>query len=420
MKTLVRNIVVNGEETDLIVEDGQIKAFLTGADAADFDKVVEGEGNTAIPGLVDVHVHFRDPGQEAKETIETGSKAAAAGGFTSVLAMANTKPVIDNVERLESQLKRNQENGLIKVGQIAAISADLTGKEIGPIEELAAAGAAAFSNDGHGLQSAKTMYEAQLAIKAAGKVLSAHIEDDDLVDGGVMNAGAKADALGLPGMNSLSESSQLARDLMMVRLTRCSYHVAHISTKESVDLVRQAKKEGLPVTAEVSPHHLFLDEEDILTDDPMFKMNPPLRSREDRLALIAGLLDGTIDMVATDHAPHQAHEKQGSMCGCAFGIVGLETAFPLMYTRFVASGLVDLQTLIKWMVVNPIKVFGLKDAGELRVGDPADLTLVDLTEEFNIDAADFYSKGKNSPFIGETVFGRVKKTMVDGNIVFEK
>ncbi|MBS9338127.1 dihydroorotase [Fructobacillus sp. M2-14] len=420
MKTLIENIIVDGEQTDMIIEDGRIKAFLNESSKEGYDKIIDGKCYTALPGLVDVHVHFRDPGQEAKETIETGSKAAAAGGFTSVLAMANTKPVIDNVERLESQIKRNEENGVIKVGQIAAISADLTGKEVGPIEELADAGAAAFSNDGHGLQSAKTMYEAQLAIKAAGKVLSAHIEDDDLVDGGVMNAGDRADKLGLPGMNSLSESSQLARDLMMVRQTRCSYHVAHISTKESVDLVRQAKKEGLPVTAEVSPHHLFLDETDIISDDPMFKMNPPLRSREDRLALVAGLLDGTIDMVATDHAPHQAHEKQGSMCGCAFGIVGLETAFPLMYTRFVASGLVDLQTLLKWMVKNPIAVFGLKDAGELKVGDSADLTLIDLTEEFEIDAKDFYSKGKNSPFIGESVFGRVKKTMVDGNIVFEQ
>ncbi|MEJ6400550.1 dihydroorotase [Nicoliella lavandulae] len=417
MKTLIQNARLNDQLVNILIQDGKIAAIEPGL-TTPADQIFDAHHHQVIPGLVDVHVHFRDPGLTYKETIATGSKASAHGGFTTVFAMPNVKPVVDTPEAFENMLVKNREDGVIKIKQYAAISGDLTADHLTDIRKMAELGAIAFTNDGHGVQTADTMYQAMQMAAAVNRPIIAHVEDDSLIHGGVMNAGPAADRLGLPGMSSLSESAQLARDLVLAYATGCHYHVAHISTKESVELVRMAKARGMHVTAEVSPHHLLLDDAMIEMDNPMMKMNPPLRSPEDRAALIAGLLDGTIDMVATDHAPHSADEKRGSMKTASFGIVGIETAFSLIYTHFVKSGLVDLDTALRWMVTNPINAFNLTDAGQLRVGDAADLAIMDLDHAFEIDAAEFLSKGKNSPFIGDTVYGKTIATFVDGKQVY--
>ncbi|KOY72145.1 dihydroorotase [Apilactobacillus kunkeei] len=418
MKTLIKNVYVDNQLQSILIEDNKIKAIDTNL-GDKFNQVIDGNGATALPGLVDVHVHFRDPGLTYKETTETGSKASAHGGFTSVCVMPNVKPVVDTPHELQEQLSLNQRESVVHAYQYAAISKQLIAYKPTDFTQMAEMGAIAFTNDGHGVQNAETMYLAMKEAAKLNKPLVAHVEDDSLINGGVMNAGAKADELGLPGMSPLSESSQLARDLVLAKDTGVHYHVAHISTKESVELVRMAKQRGVNVTAEVSPHHLLLDDSMIESDNPMMKMNPPLRSPEDRHALIAGLMDGTIDMVATDHAPHSEREKSGSMRDAAFGIVGIETAFSLMYTSFVKSGLVDLKTLVKWMSKNPADIFHLP-AGRLEEGQQADLTLMDLDDEYEIDANDFLSKGKNSPFIGQKVYGKTKLTLVDGNVAYQE
>lgn len=413
MKLLIKNAIKDHKIVDILIDHHKIVHIGTNLNVTP-DKVFDAHHNQILPGLVDVHVHFRDPGLTYKETIATGSKAAAHGGFTTVLAMPNVKPVVDTPTRLKAMFVRNQKEGAIKVQQYGAISKSLTADQVTDMKKMAKLGAVAFSNDGQGVQSAKTMYQAMCLAHAVNKPLVAHVEDNSF-KGGVMNAGAKAKALGLPGMSPLSESSQLARDLVLAKAAGCHYHVAHVSTKESVELIRIAKAHGVHVTAEASPHHLLLDDSMITMDNPMMKMNPPLRDPEDRQAVIGGLLDGTIDMVATDHAPHSQKEKSGSMLTASFGIVGIETSFSLMYTHFVKSGLVSLKTLMKWMSYNPIHEFGLKQAGELKVGDPADFTIMDLRHPYRISAKDFLSKGKNSPFIGQTVYGKTLATFVDGH-----
>lgn len=417
MKTLIKNVYVNQELVNILIEDGKIAAINNEVNES-VDQVINGQKATALPGLVDVHVHFRDPGLTYKEDTESGSKASAHGGFTSVCVMPNVKPVVDTPHALSEQLALNQDKSVVHAYQYAAISKQLIAYKPTDFAEMNRLGAIAFTNDGHGVQNAETMYLAMQAAKEANKPLVAHVEDDSLINGGVMNESDAAKRLGLPEMSPLSESSQLARDLVLSKATGVHYHVAHISTAESVELVRIAKARGINVTAEVSPHHLLLDDSMITTDDPMMKMNPPLRSPEDRKTLIAGLLDGTIDMVATDHAPHSEKEKSGSMRDASFGIVGIETAFSLMYTHFVKNGIVDLNQLIKWMSSNPANLFHLP-AGQLRVGQPADITLMELDQPYQIDANDFLSKGKNSPFIGEQVYGKTKLTLVDGNIAYQ-
>jgi dihydroorotase len=313
----------------------------------------------------------------------------------------------------------NEANSLIHLKQYAAISTALTTEEVSDIDALAKAGAVAFTNDGKGVQTAATML---MAMKAAAKVqrpLVAHVEDKSLINGGVMNLGEKSKALQLPGMDPLGESSQLARDLVLAKASGVHYHVAHLSTKSSVALVRFAKSQGVNVTAEVSPHHLLLDETHITGDNAYFKMNPPLRTPADRTAVIAGLLDGTIDMVATDHAPHSKAEKEGSFIGAAFGITGIETSFQLLYTHLVKPGIATLNQLLDWMVVKPQQAFGLQGAQKIAAGQPADLALFDINHAHKITADEFASKGVNTPFIGATIYGQTVLTMVDGQIVYE-
>lgn len=418
MNYLIKNAKINNHILDILIENGMVTAIDTAISASEVE-IINANGKNVLPGLVDVHVHFREPGFEYKETIASGSLASAHGGFTSVIAMPNLNPVPDNKAKFAQQLKLNNENSVIKLYQFAPISGSLIADEITDMLEIAALKPAGFTNDGHGVQNSQTMLTAMRQAQALSLPIVAHIEDDSLINGGVMNAGVVADRLGLPGMESLSESSQLARDLMMVRETGVQYHAAHISTQASIDLIRQAKKEGLAVTAEVSPHHLLLDETMIEYDNPLMKMNPPLRTPQDRLACVAGLLDGTIDMIATDHAPHSVEEKTGSMLTAAFGIVGIETSLALMYTSFVKSGLVNLETLLTWMAINPAKIFKLS-AGKIAVGMPADLIIVDFEHEFEIKTEDFISQGTNSPFVGKKVYGQVLTTVVDGKIVYSK
>lgn len=416
--TLIKNVILNGTSTAILIEDGIIKQLAPIIEEKAEMTVIDGQQNTVLPGLIDVHVHFREPGLTYKETIETGTKAAAHGGFTTVFAMPNVKPVVDNPKSLQHMFDLNERDSVVKTLQYAAISSNLSALDNTDISKMAEMGAIGFTNDGCGVQQANIMYEAMLKAKEVQKPIIAHVEDNSLTNQGVMNQGESSRKLNLPGINSLSESSQLARDLVLAHHTGVHYHVAHISTKESVELVRIAKQMGVHVTAEVSPHHLLLDDSMVENDNPMMKMNPPLRSKADRKALIAGLIDGTIDMIATDHAPHSEEEKQGSMLEAAFGIVGIETSFSLIYTKFVKSGLVDLNTLINWMSKNPAKAFNIS-GGRLAVGQPADLTIMDLDKQYEIQAKDFLSKGTNTPFLGWQVFGQTKYTVVDGKVVYK-
>ncbi|MCO6183864.1 dihydroorotase [Leuconostoc fallax] len=421
---LIKNakILSDNQQTiqrDILIQDGTIQEIGDNLSDAQAD-VFDAQGHFLTPGLVDVHVHFREPGFEYKETIQTGSLAAARGGFTTVMAMPNLNPVPDDQAKLAAQIARNQENSVIHVEQIGAISKDLTDHTINDIQGMTEAGAIAFSNDGKGVQTADTMLQAMTAAAKAKRPLIAHLEDDTLLHGGVMNDGEVSQQLGLPGITGLAESSQLARDLVIAKVTGVHYHVAHISTKESVALVRMAKSQGVHVTAEVSPHHLLLSDDAIQKDDAYFKMNPPLRAQEDREALIAGLIDGTIDMIATDHAPHGTEEKQKSFAVAPFGITGIETSFQLLYTHLVKSGLLSLGTLIDRMLIAPVKAFHLDAPTQIAVGQRADLALFDLTNLTTIAVDDFLSKGKNTPFIGWQVYGETQATWVSGQQVYQR
>ena len=364
-----------------------------------------------LPGFCDVHVHFREPGFCYKEDMETGSKAAAAGGYTAVCTMPNLNPVPDSAEHLAVQLEAIRDKACIHVYPYGAITVAELGKDMADLEGMAK-DVIAFSDDGKGVQSEDMMREAMVRAKALGKMIVAHCEVNDLLEGGYIHKGDYALAHGHRGICSESEWKQIERDIQLVRETGCSYHVCHISTKESVELIRKAKAEGLDVTCEVGPHYLVLDDGD-LQEEGRFKMNPPLRGKADRDALLQGLLDGTIDMVATDHAPHSAEEKSRGLEKSAFGIVGLETAFPVLYTKLVKPGIMTMETLLERMVYAPRKRFGIP----LNEGD---CSVWDLTEEYVIDPETFVSKGHATPFAGWKVFGRCLKTTCGGKTVFEK
>ena len=407
------------EAIELMIKDDKIEAIgtdlsLIGIQA---EKTIDGQDALITPGLVDVHVHLREPGFTYKETIQTGSEAAARGGFTTICAMPNTNPVPDTVEKFEELQALIKKDAVVKVLHYAPITTGLKSDELVDQPGLLAAGAFAFTNDGVGVQTAGTMYLAMVEAAKNNTAIVAHTEDDSLLFGGVMHKGKISEKLNLPGILSITEASQIARDVLLSEATGAHYHVCHVSTKESVRVIRDAKKAGIHVTAEVTPHHLLLSEEDIPSDTAIYKMNPPLRGTDDREALIEGLLDGTIDFIATDHAPHSAEEKSGSMVGAPFGIVGSETAFQLLYTHFVKTGKFTLLQLIDWMSTKPAEVFNL-NAGSLEVGAPADLALFNLTEEEEIDAKDFKSLSSNTPFIGWKVVGNTVMTLVDGKVVY--
>ena len=361
-----------------------------------------------FPGFCDVHVHFREPGFSYKETIASGSRAAARGGYTAVCTMPNLDPVPDSLAHLRPQLEKIESSGLIHVYPYGAITVGEKGEQLADLKEIAPH-VVAFSDDGRGVQSEEMMRAAMLQAKALGKVIAAHCEVNDLLHGGYIHDGSYAAAHGHKGICSASEYAQIERDLRLAEETGCAYHVCHISTKESVALIRQAKASGVDVTCETGPHYLVLDEND-LQEDGRFKMNPPLRGEEDRLALIEGLQDGTIDMIATDHAPHSAEEKAKGLAGSAFGIVGLETAFPVLYTHLVEKGVITLEKLIDLMACKPRQRFGIP------LGN--DFTVWDLNREFTVDPSDFLSMGRATPFAGWKLKGVCMGTVCDGKPVY--
>ena len=364
-----------------------------------------------FPGFCDVHVHFREPGFSYKETIASGSAAAARGGYTAVCAMPNLNPVPDSPEHLRGELELiSGEDVRIKVLPYGAVTVGEKGKELADLDGMAD-GVIAFSDDGKGIQSEEMMREAMRRAKALGKIIAAHCEDETLLHGGYIHDGTYARDHGHAGICSESEWGPIERDLRLAEETGAAYHVCHISSKESVDLIRKAKARGVNVTCETAPHYLVLDEGD-LREDGWFKMNPPLRSAQDREALIEGLLDGTIDMIATDHAPHSAEEKARGLKGSAFGIVGLETAFPILYTELVRKGVLTLEKLIDLLVFSPRKRFGIPLEGDLCVWD--------LGEQYRIDPEDFLSKGRATPFAGREVYGRCLCTVHGGKVVYKK
>ncbi|MBQ2584859.1 MAG: dihydroorotase [Erysipelotrichaceae bacterium] len=362
-----------------------------------------------FPGFCDVHVHLREPGFSYKETIETGTKAAAHGGYTTICPMPNLNPVPDNYEHLKEELDLIEKEALIEVLPYGSCTVKEEGKEIASLEEMAPY-VCAFSDDGKGIQEEAMMEEVMLKAKELGKIVAAHCEVNELLKGGYIHDGEYAGKHGHRGICSESEWKEIERDVKLAKKTGCAYHVCHISTKESVEIIRQAKKDGVDVTCETAPHYLILNEND-LQESGDFKMNPPLRSKEDQEALIKGIQDGTIDMIATDHAPHSEEEKARGLEKSAMGIVGLETAFPLLYTRLVKTGIISLEKLIELLNDNPRRRFGLKQEDSW--------CLWDLNDHYVIDEKDFLSKGKASPFKGMEVYGRCLKTVCEGRTVYE-
>lgn len=370
-----------------------------------------------VPGFVDVHVHLREPGFSYKETIRTGTMAAAAGGYTAVCSMPNLNPVPDTLPALQEQLDLIRRDAVVSVLPYGAITRGEQGAELADLEAMAPH-VAGFSDDGRGVQSGARMRSAMQLARRLGKPVAAHCEVNELLRGGCIHDGAWARSHGFPGICSESEWRQIERDLALVRETGCQYHVCHISTKESVALIRQAKADGLPVSCETAPHYLTLCDED-LQDDGRFKMNPPLRSREDRQALLEGLLDGTIDCIATDHAPHSAEEKAKGLRGSAMGIVGLETAFPILYTRLVQPGIVPLELLLDRLIVRPRRIFGLP-GGSLTAGAPADLAVLDLNAPHTVEPSHFRSRGRATPFAGAPVSAAIAMTFCGGRMVYTR
>lgn len=399
----------------LTLSGGRIVSLSSAVPTADA-RVIDLGGCFIVPGFVDVHVHLREPGFSYKETIATGTAAAAAGGYTQVLAMPNLNPVPDSLERLRLQLERIERDAKIRVLPYGSITRDEKGEALADFAAMAPY-TAGFSDDGRGVQSEEVMREAMTRAKALGKPIAAHCEDNGLLRGGCIHDGVWAKEHGFPGICPESEWRQIQRDLKLVEETGCQYHVCHISTKESAALIRDAKRRGLPVTCETAPHYLTLCDED-LQDEGRFKMNPPLRSRGDRAALLEGLLDGTIDCIATDHAPHAAEEKAKGLRGSAMGIVGLETAFPVLYTRLVETGQIPLEVLLDRLTGRPRQIFDLP-GGRIEEGAEADLAVLDLHAPHTIDPAGFHSKGRATPFAGEKVSAKVKMTFCKGELVYE-
>lgn len=422
MKLLTNTkILQEGElkSASILIEGKYIKKIAPQIEVDNNIEIIDVHGQFVSPGLVDVHVHLREPGGEHKETIVTGTKAAARGGFTTICPMPNTRPVPDSVENLEHLNQLIEKNAQVRVLPYSAITVRQAGESHVDFKALADQNTFAFTDDGVGVQQANMMYEAMQQAAKVNKAVVAHCEDNSLIYGGAMHEGERSKALGIPGIPNICEAVQIARDVLLAEAAGAHYHVCHVSTKESVRTIRDAKKAGIHVTAEVTPHHLLLTEDDVPGDDAIYKMNPPLRSQEDKAALIEGLLDGTIDCIATDHAPHAEAEKAQPMTKAPFGIVGSETAFPLLYTHFVKNGNWSLQQLVDYLTIKPSKTFGLP-YGNLEEGGLADLTVINLDEEREIKAEDFASKGKNTPFIGEKVYGTPILTIVEGEVKFKE
>lgn len=404
------------EVMDVLIEDGVIKQKAECIEVM-ADKTIDASGLYVMPGLIDLHVHFRDPGLTYKEDIETGSKAAAAGGFTTVCCMPNTSPVVDNVDTVKYIVQKGKEVGLTNVLPVGSVTKSMLGKEIADVFALKEAGICAISEDGKSVMDSNVYRKAMKnAVKADVPVL-AHCEDINLVDGGVINLGDKSEELGVKGISNAVEDIIASRDIMLAKETGATLHLCHCSTKDSVTMVRLAKEDGIKVTAEVCPHHFSMCTDDITSMDGNFKMNPPLRAREDMEALIKGLSEDVMDVIATDHAPHSDEEKARDITQAPFGIVGLETAVALTVTNLLKPGYITPMQMAAKMSYNPAKVLGI-NKGTLNEGSVADIAIIDPDEEYIINPADFVSKGKNTPFGGAKVSGKVKYTILNGEVVY--
>jgi dihydroorotase len=401
---------------DVLVQDGKISRLGRGLQAMDGTPIIDATGKVVCPGFIDIHVHLREPGYEYKETVATGTKAAAAGGFTAVACMANTNPVNDNRAVTDYILAKARSEGFVRVHPIGAVSRGLEGQELAELAELAEAGCVAFSDDGHPIMNSALARRAMEYTLPFGLPIISHAEDSHLAHGGVMNEGVISTELGLAGRPAAAEEVMVARDLCLAELTGAHVHIAHISTAGAVRQVRGAKARGVRVSAEVTPHHLLLTEEAVRGYDPNTKMNPPLRTKRDQEALLEALADGTIDCIATDHAPHALSEKEGEFDAAAAGVIGLETAVSLLLDRLVRPGLLALDTFITRLTAGPARLLNLP-GGSLTAGAEADLTILDLERELTIDPSGFHSKSRNTPFGGWRVTGMPWMTLIGGRVV---
>lgn len=402
---------------DVLVEDGKIKEIGENL-AADGAEVYDATNKVVTPGLIDLHVHFREPGQEAKEDFESGANAAAAGGFTTVCTMPNTKPTVDDAAMVRSLEKRAEDVAKVHVKIIGAVTKGQEGKELAELGDMIEAGAVAFSDDGHYDQKAKVLLNAFDYLHTFDKVIVNHDEETSLVEDGVMNEGHRSAMLGLKGRPTVAEDIAVARDIMLAEYAGSRVHVAHISSARAVDIVRQAKKRGVRVTCEVTPQHLTMTDECVNLFDTSTKINPPLRAQKDCEALLEGLKDGTIDAIVTDHSPHAQEDKDREYIYAPSGFPGLETSLGIMLTDLYHAGKLDLPTIVSKMTCEPAKVFGM-DAGTLAAGKSADITVIDPELCWTVDEKKFYTKGSHSPFIGRELKGKAVLTVVAGKIVMQ-
>lgn len=423
MKLLIKGGRVINPETkfdqiaDVLVEDGKITAIDKDIVAEDA-KVYDAAGKIVTPGLVDLHVHFREPGQEAKEDFESGTKAAAAGGFTTVCTMPNTKPVVDTAADVRSLEKRAEDVASVHVKIIGAVTKNQEGKELAELGDMIEAGAVAFSDDGHFDSTAKVLLNAFDYLHTFDKVIVNHDEEPSLVEDGVMNEGHRSAMLGMKGRPTVAEDIAVARDIMLAEYAGSRVHVAHISSARAVDIVRQAKKRGVKVTAETTPQHMTMTDECVNLFDTSTKINPPLRAQKDCDALLEGLKDGTIDAIVTDHSPHAQEDKDREYIYAPSGFPGLETSLGIMLTDLYHAGKLDLPLIVSKMSYEPAKVFKL-DAGTLTVGKNADITVIDPELSWTVDDSKFYTRGSHSPFVGRKLKGKAVLTVVDGKIVMQ-
>ncbi len=424
MKTIIKNGHVLNPSTnmdgvfDVAIEDGIISEIAATIATDGADQVIDASGKYVMPGFIDLHVHFREPGFEYKETIKTGAMSSAKGGYTSVCPMPNTKPAIDSKEMVEWVKEKERTDSVVHILPVGAVTKGQTGVEVTDMKGMKEAGAVAVSEDGKSVMDILVYVDGMKEAAKNGLVVMAHCEDKQLVRGGVMNAGKRAEELGLKGITNSVEDVITARDIFLANETGAQLHLCHCSTKDSVSLVKMAKDAGYKVSGEVCPHHFTLADEDIPCDDANYKMNPPLRSRRDVQALKEGLRDGIMDVISTDHAPHSAEEKAKSMAQAPFGIVGEETAFALTVTELVEQGYLTKMQLVEKMSYNPARILGI-EKGRLEPGKAADIVIADFDETYTIDTSTFVSKGKNTPFNGKQVKGRVYQTLVDGKIVYD-
>ncbi len=424
MTLLIKNATVinpkdkTEEPGDIFIQDGIITRIGTDL-LEEADRILDAQGAYCMPGFIDLHVHLRDPGLTYKEDIATGGAAALHGGFTTIVAMPNTKPVADSPEVISYVYDKARQVTKVHVLQVGSVTKGMEGKELSDIRGMAKAGCICLSEDGKSVMISDLYRDAMRIAAEEGMVVLAHCEDINLVHGGVLNADEKSKALGLPGISNAVEDIIVARDILLAKETGAQLHLCHCSTKDSVEMVRLAKADGIKVTAEVCPHHFAMSSEEIVGDDGNFKMNPPLPTLEDVEALQNGLAADILDVIATDHAPHGAEEKAQGILKAPFGIVGLETAAALTYTYLVKPGLLTMMQMAEKMSYNPAQVLGLKK-GVIEVGAPADVTIFDTDYEWTVRPEEFFSKGKNTPFAGRTLSGKVMATIVDGEVVFEE